>query len=65
MSNKRRLRRPPRYVSSVAQVAAQQPPRTVGIVEVRHDEWCRIWQGQACTCEPIIEPPELLIDELT
>ncbi len=64
MSNKRRIRRPPRYATCVAEVAAQLKPGTVGIVQVKHDDWCRIWQGKACNCTPIIEPPEILFDKV-
>ncbi len=28
------------------------PPGRVGMVEVRHDDWCGIWKGGACNCEP-------------
>jgi hypothetical protein len=68
MSNRKRIRRPPRYAADVAQAPrgypAQLKPRTVGIVQVKHDGWCRIWQGKACNCEPIVEPPEFLVDEV-
>jgi hypothetical protein len=64
MSNKRRIRRPPRCAAAVAQVAAQLKPGSVGIIRVKHDDWCSIWQGKACNCEPIVEPPELLVDEV-
>lgn len=28
---------------------------TVQQVEVRHDSWCRIFRGAACSCDPTIE----------
>lgn len=26
----------------------------VYVVDVAHDDWCMIWNGGACNCEPIV-----------
>ena len=37
------------------------PPGLVGVVDVYHDDWCRINHGGYCNCDPEIRlrpPPE-------
>ena len=37
------------------------PPGYVGEVDVYHDDWCRIYRGGYCNCDPEIKlrpPPE-------
>jgi aldose 1-epimerase len=51
----------PRYLPAVLDLAArmQPAPGTVTPVYVQHDDWCDLWWGGRCNCEPEVttEPP--------
>lgn len=45
----------PHYLQKITATARQlQLAPGVHIVQVRHDDWCSIWRGGECNCEPEI-----------
>jgi hypothetical protein len=50
----------PKLVELVEQ--GKVPPGSVNEVDICHDDWCRIYRGGYCNCEPEIRlrpPPEV------
>jgi hypothetical protein len=48
----------PNYVRKLHQLwRTGALPRDAGLrlIEVLHDDWCRVWQGQRCNCDPDIK----------
>jgi hypothetical protein len=45
------------YVPKVIDFALKTswPPGKVGHIAVRHDDWCGVWQGGRCNCNPDVE----------
>jgi hypothetical protein len=44
-------KRLPNYAPKLLQ-AASQPPKGVYFADIYHDDWCAIFRGQPCNCEP-------------
>ena len=49
------MKRLPPYLRQVLEHAKDVRPGEVVHVEVRHDNWCGIYEGRACDCEPEVE----------
>src|SRR3712207_5176526 len=56
VSNRRKIRRPPKYMPAVVRSAGALQPGTVTHIEVRHDDDCSIWTHKVCTCLPLVRP---------
>lgn len=64
MSNwARKIRRRGNYLRLIEGALASRPdlfPRgEVRLATVEHDGWCKIWEGGACNCNPVLRlrPP--------
>ena len=59
-SERRKRREVPRYVDKVvASLANRQLPTGVHKVLIFHDDWCAIFRGSQCNCNPDVEMPEI------
>lgn len=48
----------PRYMRPLIRALKErQVPAGFHRVTVRHDEWCAIWKGGICNCDPEIDLP--------
>ena len=45
---------PPAYLPAVVALAEHVTPGTVQRVDVCHDNWCGIFKGEACNCNPVV-----------
>lgn len=47
----------PNYVRALRKHLQENPPERGAVehVEIRHDDWCRIFEGGTCDCEPVVE----------
>jgi hypothetical protein len=52
----RRLDRHPRFVSKASRLLElhehEMRPGHLYELRIRHDAWCRHWDGEACDCDP-------------
>lgn len=56
MGSKVKRKRPRgNYVDSVLALGLYAPGGQVARIEVRHDDDCGIWNGNACDCRPEVE----------
>ncbi len=58
MSNKRKIKKPPRYVERALRAFPDMlKPGSVNILEVKHDAWCPMLQDRRlpCQCTPDLE----------
>jgi hypothetical protein len=53
-----------RIIEAVLQDGTLSPtPGAVSVINVQHDDWCAIFQGEPCDCDPdIIQDPPLPAD---
>ncbi len=55
MSNTRKIRKPPRYVTQALRTFPKMlKPGSVNVLEVKHDPWCPMLQDRRlpCQCTP-------------
>lgn len=48
------------YLARLCAVAVQAERGAVTFVDVRHDDWCDIYDGGFCNCDPEIVPKKVL-----
>ena len=52
------MKRPHNYTLKLLRLQAEgKAPASPGLwrCEVRHDDWCGIWRGGRCDCDPVIQ----------
>jgi hypothetical protein len=49
----------PAVLSTLGRNAARVRPGTVNEMRVAHDDWCGIFQGRVCNCNPVTELIEI------
>ena len=55
MSKREHKAKNPQYLRKIIATAQQrQLSPGLHIVQVRHDDWCALWQGGECNCDPEI-----------
>jgi hypothetical protein len=42
----------PNYLKKLAKLQVSLPPGRVSHAVIRHDQWCAVYQGRACDCDP-------------
>ncbi len=55
MSNKRKIKKPPRYIAQALRTFPEMlKPGSVNVLEVKHDPWCPMLQDRRlpCQCTP-------------
>ena len=49
------MNRFPPYLRQIIENAKDVRPGEVVLVEVQHDDWCAIYKGRVCDCEPDVD----------
>ena len=51
----------PKYLKKILQriSSKQLVPGTISMIRVYHDDWCAIYKGNPCNCNPDIDMGEL------
>ena len=52
------------YHEKLAALAASMNEGGVHLINVMHDDWCAIWKGGPCDCNPDVEVRKVVLEEL-
>lgn len=50
----------PNYLDRVLDLGAEAKKGTLTMVSIRHDDWCGIFRGGDCDCDPDVVPGDVV-----